>query len=104
MKFDTRFNICGNQRETSSLFVAMVDYFSLRTKALRECRPLPRHVIISKPENLDFFFYPHGDTDQRANLMGFKLDQDPSSDFFHEFRSSSICIILLTGRQINKWS
>ena len=34
--------------------------------------------------------------------MGSKLDQDPSSDFFQEDLTSSICIILQTNRQSDK--
>ena len=40
-----------------------------------------------------FFLYPGGDP-----------DQDPSSHFFHEVLISSICVILLTDKQTNKWS
>ena len=30
--------------------------------------------------------YPDGDPNQSQNLMGSKLDQDPSSDFFTKFQ------------------
>ena len=55
------------------------------------------NVIISKWENPDFFLYPYGDPDQPQNLIGSKLEQDTSSDFFHEVPSSSIYVILLTN-------
>ena len=51
-----------------------------------------------------FFLDPDGDSDRSQNLMGSKLDQDPSSDFFHEDPTSSICVILLTNKQLNNWS
>ena len=40
-----------------------------------------KYEIISKLENLDFFLYSDGDLDQSQNLIGSKLDQDPTSDF-----------------------
>ena len=40
--------------------------------ALREWRPLPRHVIKSKSKNPDIFFV-FSDPDQPQNLMGSKL-------------------------------
>ena len=50
-----------------------------------------RPVIISKWENLDFFFffffffwYLGGEPDRSQNLMGSKMDQDPSSDFYRK--------------------
>ena len=47
------------------------------------------------------FCYPDGDPGHPQNLMGSKLDQEPSSDFFHKVPISSICTVRLTNRQIN---
>ena len=63
-----------------------------KTYAVREHRPPPRHVIISKWENTDVsscIHYPDGDPDHSQNIIGYKMDQDPSSDFVHDgpFRS-----------------
>ena len=58
-------------------------------------------MTISKWKNLDYVLYPDGDPDLCQNLMGSKLDHDPSSDFFQEDTSSGICIIL-TNRQRNR--
>ena len=41
------------------------------------------------------------DPDYSQNLMGSKLDQDPS-DFFHDVQTNSICIIHLTNKQKKK--
>ena len=41
---------------------------------------------MSKWENPDFFLYPDGDPDHSQNVMGAKLDQDPSSHFFMKFQ------------------
>ena len=43
--------------------------------------------------------YPDGDPDHSQNFMGSKLDQNTSSDFFHEVPTRSIRIILLTSKQ-----
>ena len=53
-------------------------------RALEECTPLPRNVIISKWENLDsfFFLYPDGDLHHSQNVMGSKLGQYLCSDIF----------------------
>ena len=48
----------------------------LNTKALNEYISLPRHVIISKVENLDFLY------EVTQSLMGSTFHQNPSSDFF----------------------
>ena len=46
---------------------------------------------------------PEGDPDQSQNLMGSKLNQDPSSHFFcHGVPSSSISVIMLTKGQTGK--
>ena len=37
--------------------------------------------------------YLHGDPDHSQNIMGYKMDQDPSSDLVHDGPFSSICII-----------
>ena len=71
---------------------------TLGITALRECRPSPRHIIISKWGKtwiFDDFLYPDGDPDHSQNLMG------PKFIFFHEDPTSSICIILLTNRWTN---
>ena len=39
------------------------------------------------------FLFPDSDPDQSQNIMGFKLDHDSSSVFFHEVSSSSVCVI-----------
>ena len=41
-------------------------------------------------------------SDQYHNLMGSKFDQDPSSDF-NEDPTNSICVILLTKKETDKW-
>ena len=47
---------------------------SNKTRALGKLIPLPSHVIVSKLENLDYFFsYPDGDPDHSENLTGSKL-------------------------------
>ena len=60
--------------------------------------------IISKWEIqiFDIFWYPGGDSDHSQNLMGSKLDQHPSFNFFPEDLTNSICIILLTNKQMDK--
>ena len=57
----------------------------LKERVLGECRPPQRDIIIHKWEKPDYFLYP--DTDDRDpdhsdNLMGYKLDQNTSSEFF----------------------
>ena len=59
------------------------------------------HLIIIKWVNPDCFLYPDCDPYYSQNLMGSKLDQDPSSDFSHEVLTSSICVVPLTYRQTN---
>ena len=49
----------------------------------------------------DIFLYPHNDPDHSQNLMGSKLEQDPSSYFSFVDLISSICVILLTDKQTN---
>ena len=72
---------------------------------LREHLHPPKNEIINKCKNLDyFFFYPDSDPDDSQNLMESKLDQEPSPDISQEDPTSSVCIILLTNRQTNKWS
>ena len=46
----------------------------------------------------DNFLYP----DQSQNLIGSKLDPDPSSHFVCEDSANSICLILLTNKQTNE--
>ena len=46
--------------------------------------------MISKWENPDYFLYPHDDPDHLQNLLGSKLDQEPSSHFFQEDPTHSI--------------
>ena len=52
----------------------------------------------NKWENPDFCLYSDDDPDHSHNLMGSKLGQGPSYDFFHTVPTSSIDIILLTGK------
>ena len=45
------------------------------------------HVIISKWENIDVSScvqHPDCDPDHSQNIMGYKMDQHPSSDFVHD--------------------
>ena len=66
-----------------------------KTYAVREHRPPPRHVIISKWENTDVsscIHYPDGDPDHSQNIIEYKMDQDPSSDCVHDGPFSSIYI------------
>ena len=45
-----------------------------------------------------FVLHPDSDPDDSQNLMGCKLDKDPSSAFFQEYPTSIICVILLTKK------
>ena len=54
---------------------------------------------MEKSRSLIFFLYPNVDPDHSQNLMGSKLDREPSAHFLHEDLASSICLILLTSRQ-----
>ena len=49
------------------------------------------------------YLYPDSDPDHSQNFMGSKLDQDPASDFF-ENPTSSICVVLVTGKLTNRQS
>ena len=82
----------------------MVAKVKAKTRTLRECIPLPRHVVISKLKHFDYFFSLHldGDPDDSQNFMESKFDQDPSSKFYQEYPTSSICIILLRDRQMDR--
>ena len=48
-----------------------------------------RHILKSKWENLDIF-YPDGEPDHSLNVIGSRLDQDTSSDFFKDGPSRQI--------------
>ena len=66
------------------------------SKALRERRPLPRHVIISKWENTDIYLVFTVQMVSRItpkNVMESMLGQEPSSYFVHEGPISSDCAI-----------
>ena len=66
-------------------YIHIISYLVCLTKLTRtlgDCTPVQSHVVISKWENPDYFLYPDGDSDHPQNLMGSKLDQDQSSDFF----------------------
>ena len=67
-------------------FVAQHSLQKPITRALEQCRPLPRNLTISKWKNPDYYLYPDSDPDHSQNLMGSKLDQDLSSDFFMKFQ------------------
>ena len=54
-------------------------------RALGKRRPPPGQVVISKWENLDVFLYPDSAPDNPQNLIGCKLDQESSFDFFFVF-------------------
>ena len=56
------------------------DRETMQTKAFRECTPLPRHVIISTWENVDFFCVQCSRSVSVSN-MGSNLDQEESSYF-----------------------
>ena len=73
------------------------------TRAFGERIPLPRHVIITKWEILDFlvFLYPDCDPNQSQNLLESK-SRTHLLIFFHEDPTSSICLILLTNKQTNR--
>ena len=43
-----------------------------------------------------------GDPDQSQNVMGSTFAKDPSSDFFHDVPTVSICVILLTKKYTNR--
>ena len=72
------------------------------TRAFGENIPLPRHVIISKCKNMDCIFCIQPVIRSLSKLIGSKLDQVLSADFFHEVPTSGICIILLTNKQTDK--
>ena len=66
------------------------------SKALRERRPVPRHVIISKWENTDVYLVFTVQMVSQItlkNVMESMLGQDPFSYFVHEGPISSGCVI-----------
>ena len=66
------------------------------SKALRERRPVPRHVIISKWENTDIyvvFTVPMVSQITLKNVMESMFGQDPVSYFIHEGPINSDCAI-----------
>ena len=68
------------------IFEMELGYNRTKTSTLIECQPPSRHVKISKWENMTIFVSRYGDSDQSQNLMGYKLDQDPSSGFLMNFQ------------------
>ena len=58
----------------------------------------------NKKVEIRIFLYPDDNSDHSQNLMGSTLNPDPSSDFYFEIPTSSICVILLTNKQIDKQS
>ena len=76
--------------------------FKSNNKGTWRTQTTPRHAIMRKWEYPDYcLLYLDDDPDHTQNLIGSKLDQDQSSDFFHDVKTSSICVILLTNRQTN---
>ena len=85
-----------------SLYTVKTFSFQTQIRALGECTPPPRHVIISKWGKIWILLYPDSDPDHSQNLMGSKLEQDPSGFFsLEEGPTSSICVILQTNKQTN---
>ena len=61
-------------------------------------------IIIYFTETLEyfiavFFLYPRNDWDHPQNLIGIKLDPNPSSHFMKIHQANKYCIILLAKKQ-----